>query len=261
MEPIETEEFEFGITGEIHYDEDPWNPREECDNLGTMICFHNRYRLGDEHHYEDPQQALRRLAEEVDPTVSDRIWYWEDGPGYVKIDNFYTANPEATSPCPRSKASDPTYIKIGEAVESRVQRLVQKVLERHYIMADLYLMDHGQISISTGSFNDPWDSGQVGFIFISIAKAKSEYGWKVLTNARRKRIQTYLEGEVETYDQYLTGQVFGYEVKDAEGDVLESCWGFYGEEYCLEEMRAAASHCVVEASEEVANQTEEEVYA
>jgi len=28
-------------------DEDPPNPRKECDNLGTMVCLHERYSLGD----------------------------------------------------------------------------------------------------------------------------------------------------------------------------------------------------------------------
>lgn len=28
-------------------DPNPFNPREEWDNLGTMVCFHRRYQLGD----------------------------------------------------------------------------------------------------------------------------------------------------------------------------------------------------------------------
>jgi hypothetical protein len=34
---------------EIYRDEDPENPRECWDNLGTMYCFHRRYHLGDKH--------------------------------------------------------------------------------------------------------------------------------------------------------------------------------------------------------------------
>jgi len=37
-------------TIEILPDPDPMNPREN-DNLGTMICFHRRYTLGDKHPY------------------------------------------------------------------------------------------------------------------------------------------------------------------------------------------------------------------
>ena len=34
----------------IIQDENPYNPRED-DNLTKMVCFHNRYDLGDKHNY------------------------------------------------------------------------------------------------------------------------------------------------------------------------------------------------------------------
>ena len=42
----------------------PFNPRNECDNLGTMLCFHKRYDLGDKHEYNPSsyfsQQDLKK---------------------------------------------------------------------------------------------------------------------------------------------------------------------------------------------------------
>ena len=35
----------------IEQDTDPMNPRTDWDNLGTMVCFHNRYDLGDKTDY------------------------------------------------------------------------------------------------------------------------------------------------------------------------------------------------------------------
>ena len=35
---------------EVIHDTDPFDPRED-DNLGTMICFHGSYNLGDKHDY------------------------------------------------------------------------------------------------------------------------------------------------------------------------------------------------------------------
>lgn len=46
MEPIKTCEKDGKIL-RIYQDEFPENPRE-WDNLGTMLCFHKRYKLGDE---------------------------------------------------------------------------------------------------------------------------------------------------------------------------------------------------------------------
>lgn len=45
---------------EIVPDEMPENPRN-WDNLGTLACWHRRYRLGDRHGFRDPQA----LAEEI----------------------------------------------------------------------------------------------------------------------------------------------------------------------------------------------------
>jgi hypothetical protein len=51
----------------------------------------------------------------------------------------------------------------------------------------------------------------------------------------------YLEGEIETYDDYLRGNVYGYILEELveDGDPedkndweeIESCWGFYGDNY------------------------------
>lgn len=37
---------------EVEHDEDPMNPRTDWDNFTTMICFHNRYNVGDKHEYK-----------------------------------------------------------------------------------------------------------------------------------------------------------------------------------------------------------------
>lgn len=46
---------ENGITLKIGYDENPDNPRN-WDNVGKMVCFHNRYFLGDKHSYSNLQE-------------------------------------------------------------------------------------------------------------------------------------------------------------------------------------------------------------
>lgn len=40
-----------GLVAKIMYDPEPFSPRE-WDNLTKMICFHNRYNLGDKHDYD-----------------------------------------------------------------------------------------------------------------------------------------------------------------------------------------------------------------
>lgn len=105
--------------------------------------------------------------------------------------------------------------------------------EKAAVILPLYLYDHSGITMNTTGFSCQWDSGQVGWIFISRPKILKEYGWKVLSKKRKERIEQYLRNEVETYDQYLRGDVYGYEIESPEGYEVEdgSCWGYYGSDH------------------------------
>lgn len=57
---------EEGKIRRIHVEEDmnPWNPRTEQDgNVGTMMCWHRNYALGDsdKNNYENPEEFLQDL--------------------------------------------------------------------------------------------------------------------------------------------------------------------------------------------------------
>jgi len=93
----------------------------------------------------------------------------------------------------------------------------------------LFLLDHSGLSMSTGDFGDPWDSGQVGFIYATWDDVKKEYG--DTSPESLQRAKEVLQGEVETYDQYLRGDVYYYKIEDEDGEIVESCGGYYGEEY------------------------------
>jgi hypothetical protein len=166
------------------YQEDSPECPRSWDNLGTMVCFHNRYNLGDKHDYNS----------------NDYNGWDEMEKDIIKREN------------------------VG-------------------VILPLYLYDHSGITMNTTGFSCNWDSGRVGFIFISKQKMLQEYGGKIVTQKLKDRVEGYLKGEVETYDQYLTGDVYGYKVfkvdtcdKGCEHEEeLDSCWGFYGEEDCMKE--------------------------
>ena len=96
------------------------------------------------------------------------------------------------------------------------------------IILPLYLYDHGGITMSTTPFSCPWDSGQVGFIVASAEKIRQVYMVKRITKKIRERAIKSLVREVEVYDNYLTGEVYGFEIISPSGHVAESCSGFYG---------------------------------
>jgi len=177
---------------EVIHDEDANSPRED-DNLGTMVCFHNRYSLGDKHDYNSSNYN-----------------------GWDEMERDIIKNE-----------------KVG-------------------VILPLYLYDHSGITMNTTGFSCRWDSGQVGFIFISKEKMREEYGYKRITKKLIERVKGYLINEVKYYDSYLTGDVFGYRITDTETEEeVDSCWGFIGDyEYCMTEATGVAEYMLAQVNVE-----------
>lgn len=112
---------------------------------------------------------------------------------------------------------------------------IKNILIKEYnakIILPLYLYNHSGITINTTGFSCRWDSGQVGFVYITSDRIKKEYGVKRISKKLIKKIEGYLNNEVETYNNYLIGEVYGYVLKDKiTGEEIDSCWGFYGSDY------------------------------
>lgn len=151
---------EIKIFNDSSYD---WNPRTECDNLGTMICFHRNYILGDK--------------------CSDR-WSASDLKDYIE-----------------DKKNDKVYLPI-------------------------FAYEHGGITIRTGAFDCPWDSGQVGYIFVTREKILNWYQAKRLTQSIRVKALRTLNHEIIHQDQWLTGDIWRYEIEDG-----DSCGGYFGSDH------------------------------
>ena len=121
--------------------------------------------------------------------------------------------------------------------------------QQHYVLP-VYMYDHSGITINTTGFSCGWDSGLVGCIYVSKVDAAKK--WPTATEAQ---ILTYMVSEVEELDQYLTGEVYGYVIENDEDDHAESCWGYYGQEYCIESGREAAEYYVKELAKRRAQDT------
>lgn len=120
------------------------------------------------------------------------------------------------------------------------QEYVKEVGEQNLIMLPLYLLDHSILTISTSPFNDPWDSAQVGWIYVTKDDMRREYGVRRVTGDVLKRVHAVLGSEVEIYDLYLRGEVYGFELEKLsrcdcchrdKTEHLDSCWGFYGSDF------------------------------
>lgn len=122
-------------------------------------------------------------------------------------------------------------------------------------ISPLYLLDHSGISISMSDFHDSWDSGCVGFIYMTRRDILESFGGKILTKARRQKARECMQSEVNTYDQYLRNEVYGYIIEGPDGeDTEDSVWGYFGEtKDMIEEAKHAIDYRVRKAEEKAAD--------
>lgn len=194
----------------IFQEQDAENPRE-WDNAGRMLCWHNRYNLGDKNSY-DSDNWLEELACEADDDLADKLESLEQTQytyySCARVDAGYSF----------SDALDYANVKYDRVKSA----LIDKVIDEHYLIAPLYLYDHSGLAMSTGSFSCPWDSGCVGVYVLTAEEIEAEFGgcWE--------KARKYVDAVVETYSQWLGGDVCGYIAEDEDGEFIDSCTGFYG---------------------------------
>lgn len=223
-------------TLKIETNDTPESPRD-WDNVCTMVCWHRSYSLGDKHNYDNSDEFFEDILHNICEME------------YEEFEELSTRE------------------KYKLACES----------DKVYIQ-ELNLYDHSGLTISTSSgypYNDRWDAGCVGWIYVSKENAIKEWGgipekdengefiriphahpdgsvtysteYTPITEENWKEVAEYhMDNEVETYDQYLRGDVYGFTLtkKSIKQDIcphcgevikeyeveedVDSCWGFYG---------------------------------
>ena len=96
----------------------------------------------------------------------------------------------------------------------------------------VYLYDHSGTTVRTTPFSSSWDSGLVGVIYTT--EEKMEYQG-VSPKRSKDELCYYLRKELETFDQYLRGEVYCFEVVSPTGKVMDSCCGFFDKEQAIAE--------------------------
>lgn len=115
---------------------------------------------------------------------------------------------------------------LGDTHAMNHRQLLRIAESKDIVALPIFMLDHSGITISTKRFACPWDSGQVGFIFVTKEKLRQEFGYKNVTAKRATKARLNLSNEVDTYDLFIRGEVYGYEVTDKNGECVDSCWGF-----------------------------------
>ena len=236
---------------EIKQDDYADNPREAYDNFGKMICWHRRYDLGDKHGFEEPRDFLKQCvsftlsADEVidyikDEKVDDvRLMYDRSNHEWLLQDKYddkwFTENTFWEDILNGSEI-------IKECILDIIPiNALKELADRKNIMLPLYLYDHSGLSISCSHgypYNDRWDAGQVGWIYISHDEVQRAYG--EVTPETIAKAEQCMETEVSQYDSYLRGDCYGC-IIEKDGEEVYSSWGYIGDlREMIEEMRSNA---------------------
>ena len=115
---------------------------------------------------------------------------------------------------------------------------VIKTVEKLALILPVYMYVHSGITINTTGFSCSWDSGQIGYIIALKSNVCKEYNIKRISHKTKERVYSALKGEINLFDSVITGDVYYYEILDAEGDLIDSCCGFIGIESCIDEAKA-----------------------
>ena len=57
-----------------------------------------------------------------------------------------------------------------------------------------------------------------------------------------KAVTKYFESVIETFNMYLSGDIWGYRIVTDDGETLDSLWGIYGREYAEQEAEKALEY-------------------
>lgn len=118
------------------------------------------------------------------------------------------------------------------------------------VRVPVYKYEHSGIILKASTdgnpFSCPWDSGLAGYIVATAEDIRREYGVKRITKQIADKVVKVLMDEIETYSQYVEGEVYGFEIYKVEDDVpdgrvceegelVDSCWGYYGIDEAVED--------------------------
>lgn len=191
-------------TAVICRDPEPFSPRdpEYQENLGTMVCWHRRHNLGDQHDFTSPSEfAIEMASKHVSQknvmsalvngefadfrvhqnsaddnySVEAKIGLipgkerWVEMDWAIAKDTFEVIEGEATF--------DLEEDVLGNCYPDELLRLCEKCGD--VAILPLFLYDHSGLAMSTGSFvgrahHAEWDSGQVGYIYMTKDTAMKE---------------------------------------------------------------------------------------
>lgn len=122
-------------------------------------------------------------------------------------------------------------------------RSLKNLRRKGGVVLPVYCYEHSGITFKCCSFSAPWDSGQVGYAYMTTEQIV-ELGWPKGKRGRKKAAEEYIRSMVGLMAAYANGDVYGFTIYDKDGNEVDGCGGFYashyGEDKWIEEMKVYA---------------------
>lgn len=116
----------------------------------------------------------------------------------------------------------------------------KEIVEGGGLVLPVFAHIHGSVSMSTGRFGDPWDSGQSGVIVLP----KEDWD-EYFPDYEKERLYETMSATVDTYGKWADGEVYEWVIVDLPtGDIVDSCCGFFGQEHAMEDAEVTAARLV-----------------
>ena len=166
--PLMTKKIRHGLRAVLVVDEHSYNPRGD-DNITRIVTWHRKYLIGDEGPGETPTKFIANLLCEYHPEIA---------------------------------GMDERDLK-----ETSPKALLEKYPYPGYLQP-LYIYDHGGYVLSMQPFSCPWDSGWLGFIYITPKMAK-EYRVEI-----EERATDIMIAELKMAEAWGNGYVYAVRIED-----------------------------------------------
>lgn len=245
MELYGTETY-HGLEICTYYDDCADNPRD-WDNVATFVCEHPRYKLGDEHNIEEAVNELynkyvtsEAIIKYFIETRKAKLIDGEDGDAYDHYYEYETAYRGETHKHYINADSSYGEDEIAGQMEDDFglgEKMWLVIQSGEVVAQSISMYEHSGIELWLGSYDwhvdAQWDCSSIGFAYIEKSTAEREMPNRKLIDGNNEDWKQWsckvMEAEMEVYDQYASGNVFCFVVNDENGDVLDSCGGYYGE--------------------------------
>lgn len=135
-----------------------------------------------------------------------------------------------------SKVGDVIDVKLAGGVKVQAMAVQQEEDGMIFCLVDailpIYIYEHSGIALCTAPFSDIWDSACIGFAAANINDFMKQRisDTPVSRCEAMHRAEDCIRNELEAYSDYLAGNCWQYCITDEDGNVVDSCSGFIGDD-------------------------------